>query len=167
MSTPSPTVSDQQRAAEPRFEDTLNAVCEAAVRLVGVDHSGLVLFDPDRNAGTVRAEYPLSSKSALGQRVEVIGIPPEERLVQNRQPIVVNDVAKDASLGSVKDVLLNLGIKSILVVPIVVDGQVRGSFSFDSVQETRTFEDTDIQKCNSLAEFASIVVKNAYLVENL
>jgi hypothetical protein len=34
---------------------TLDATCRAAVELLGVSHSGLVLFDPDQTRGSVRA----------------------------------------------------------------------------------------------------------------
>jgi hypothetical protein len=45
MSTPSLTPGGQEPfATQASFQSTLTAVCEAAVKLVGVDHSGLALF---------------------------------------------------------------------------------------------------------------------------
>jgi GAF domain-containing protein len=169
---PSPSLSpDNQEVLSVElgsdFQRTLTVVCETAVKLVGVDHSGLVIFDQDLKAGTVFAEYPAHPATALKQRVRVSGIPVEEKLVHERQPIVINDVRNDSSLGPVQPVLVNLGIKSIVVVPIIVDDEVKGSFSFDSIHALREFADSDVQKCRSLARFASTVVKNAYLVENL
>lgn len=168
MSTPSPTRGDVGSIpTESSFEDTLTAVCEAAVKIVGVDHSGLVLFSQDHQYGIVRAEYPTGTISAVRQKVAVSGIPLEEQLLNERKPMVVNDVASEGLLGTVQKLLLDLGIKSLVVVPIIVDGQVKGSFSFDSINRIREFQDSDVEKCSCLAEFASIVVKNAYLLENL
>ncbi len=152
---------------EPTFEHTLSAVCKAAVNLVGVDHSGLVLFHNSLEYGTVSAEYPASAHSAIGRRLPLRGVPLEEKLIEKRKPIVVNNVSTEEALGPVRDILTDLGIKSILVVPIVVGDVVKGSFSFDSTRESRVFDEDDIQKCSSLAEFASLVVEKADLLDNV
>src|SRR5258706_153857 len=168
MSTPPLTHDEQESDAnEPTFEDTLSTVCKAAVKLVGVDHSGLVLFHNSLEYGTVRAEYPPSQHSAVGRRVQIRGISLEEKLIEDRQPIVVNNVSAEEALGPVRYVLSDLGIESILVVPIVVGEAVKGSFSFDSTGHSRIFGEDDIEKCISLAEFASLVVEKADLLENV
>ena len=162
MSSPSLT-SGEYHGLKP----TLSAVCEAAVKLVGVEHSGLVLFSPDKEDGEVITEYPVLEDSVVGQRFRIKGIELEEQLVHSRHAMVVRDVAAEGSLGLVQGVLLRMGVKSLVVVPIIVDDEVKGSFSFDALKHVRDFADTDIEKCNSLAKFASLVVKNAYLVKNL
>jgi GAF domain-containing protein len=149
------------------IESTLAAVCEAAVKLVGVNHSGLVLFDDDRQWGEVVVEYPKLRVPAVGERIEIAGVAAEEKLVYDGEPMVVNDVAGQESLGSVRKLLLRLGIKSIVVVPIIVDGVIRGSFSFDAIDEVRNFQKDEIEQCKNLAHFASVVVKNAYLLRDL
>ena len=121
------------------FEHMLAAVCEAAVKIVdGVDHSGLVMFDRSLESGTVVAEYPVT-QGTVGLPIQITGTVTAERLVQSRDPIVSNDVENDKALGGLKAGLLRLGIKSIVIVPIVVDGEVRGSFSFDSMRALRPF----------------------------
>src|SRR6185503_964297 len=162
MSTPH--LADQESIG---FEDTLTAVCEAAVKLVGVEHSGLVLFSPDKDYGEVITEYPTLEDSVVGQRFRLKGIELEEQLVQSCKPMVVQDVAAENSLGVVQTVLMNMGVKSVVVVPIVVDGEVKGSFSFDSLTQIREFNEPDVEKCTSLAKLASLVVKNVYLLKNL
>jgi len=141
------------------------------VKLVGVDHSGLVLFHNSLEYGIVQAEYPPAANSALGRRVQIRGIPLEERLIREQKPISINNVREEVALGSVRELLLDMGVQSILVVPIIVkstDGDViKGSFSFDSTNQLRHFDYDDIQKCVSLAEFASLVVENAGLLQNV
>lgn len=151
------------------IESTLAAVCEAAVKLVKVDHSGLVLFDEDRQWGEVVVEYPKLQVPAVGQRIRVGGVAAEERLVNAGEPLIVNDVFEQEheSLGPIQQILLQLGIKSIVVVPIIVDNMIRGSFSFDAIGEARNFQEGEIEQCKHLAHFASLVVKNAYLLRDL
>jgi GAF domain-containing protein len=151
----------------PGLKNTLTAVCEAAVKLVGVEHSGLVLFSPDKEYGEVITEYPTRENSVVGKIFRIKGIELEEQLVHSRHAMVVADVATESSLGGVQTVLLDMGVKSLVVVPIVVDDEVKGSFSFDSLDQLREFNDADVDKCTSLAKFASLVVKNSYLLKNL
>lgn len=153
--------------SESDFEDTLTAVCEAAVTLGGVNHSGLVLFSHNYEYGEVMAEYPPRHLSVVGKQFSIAGAPLEEELVHSRRPIILPDVASGGSLGDVQKVLLEMGVRSMVVVPIIVDDEVKGSFSFDSIDEIREFKDSDVEKCTSLAKFASVVVKNAYLLKNL
>jgi len=148
------------------LQRTLCAVCEAAVKLVNVDHSGLVIFSESRETGTVVAEYG-ALITTLELPIQVAGIEPAEKLVTERQPIVSNDVANDSSLGALRPHLLSLNIKSIVIVPIVVDNEVIGSFSFDVITAPRVFEEWDVRECKALAEFASLALKNAYLASNL
>jgi len=158
---------DSPHGADSNIKSTLTAVCEAAVKLVGVNHSGLVLFDEDNQWGEVVAEYPELPVPAIGERIQVGGVPPEERLANDGEPLVVSNVEEQMSLGSVRDLLLKLGVKSLVVVPIVVDGVIRGSFSFDAMGEARSFQTEEIEKCKNLSQFASVVVKNAYLLRDL
>lgn len=158
---------DSPHGADSNIKSTLTAVCEAAVKLVGVNHSGLVLFDEDNQWGEVVAEYPELPVPAIGERIQVGGVRPEERLANDGEPLVVNNVEEQMSLGSVRDLLLKLGVKSLVVVPIVVDGVIRGSFSFDAMGEARSFHTEEIEKCKNLSQFASVVVKNAYLLRDL
>jgi GAF domain-containing protein len=168
MSTPSLTLDGQEPfATQQNLEDTLRAVCEAAVKLVALDHSGLVLFSNDYEYGTVVAEYPPSPLSVVGKQFPIKGVKLEEDLVHSRRPLVVPNVATEDSLGVVQKVLLDMGVKSLVVVPIIVDDQVKGSFSFDSINEVREFQNDDIEKCVMLGKFGSLVIKNAHLLNNL
>jgi GAF domain-containing protein len=143
--------------------EVLRAVCESAAKLVDADHSGLVLFDENGTNGIVKAEYP--SVGASGRRIQIAGVPAEDRLMRLGQPIVAEDLAEPRwaqELGSVYDILTELGVKSILVVPIRWKNQVIGSFSVDSTSKTRVFTQDDQDKC---ASFASVVASAIHNVE--
>lgn len=149
------------------IQSTLTAVCIAAVELVGVNHSGMVLFDEAGQWGKVVAEYPPLPDPAVGKTIQVSGVSAEEKLAHDGEPLVVRDVEGQKSLGPVRDLLVQLRVKSMVVVPIIVDNVIRGSFSFDAMDEIRDFRKEEIEKCKKLAHFASVVVKNAYLMRDL
>lgn len=146
------------------LEQVLPQICRAAVELFEVDHSGLVVFDETGDSGTVQAEYP--HQGAVGLRIAVRGVPAEERLFYERQPIVIDDVERAApeDLGPVADVFARFRIRSILIVPIVSAGRVLGSFSLDAIARPRPFSDEDVELSRIFAAQIATALDKARLV---
>lgn len=145
------------------FTRTLATVCEVAVKFGRAEHSGIVVFDPDHKHGTVKAEFPLEV-GALNTIIPLVGAA-EQDLVNTAKPIVIKDVEQNDELGPVKDILLDLEIRSLLVVPVVIDGEVKGSFSFDWLSGPQQFDPAEIDRCRSLAEVVALIFKNASLLD--
>jgi GAF domain-containing protein len=144
------------------LEQILNAACQAAVELMEVDHSGLVLFDANLERGEVRAEYP-PDLGAKGLKIQVYGVPAEERLLVSNEPVQFEDIENEPSLGPVREVLLGLGIRSILIVPVISKGRLLGSFSLDSLDGTRRFTEEEIEICKVFASQVAVAIDNASL----
>ncbi|MCX7841267.1 MAG: GAF domain-containing protein, partial [Anaerolineae bacterium] len=143
--------------------EILRRACQAAVELFGVDHSSLVEFTEDYEAGKIVAEFP--DKGTLGTAIQVRDTPLEERLVYQREVLNIPDVATEHLLGSVREILLGFGIQSILIVPVVLQGKVVASFSLDVIGHKRTFYPNEIELCKSLAHQIAVAINNARLYE--
>jgi GAF domain-containing protein/ActR/RegA family two-component response regulator len=144
------------------LKEVLTRTCQAAVELSGADHSGLLLFDPDLGQGEVIAEYP-PTDTTVGRIIPVRGVPAEERLVFEQEPLNIPDVASETSLGLVRDLLLQSGIRSIMIVPVIFDGKVVASFSLDALEKPRTFSQSEIEICQSLANQVAVAIRNVRL----
>ncbi|HPO87483.1 MAG TPA: GAF domain-containing protein [Candidatus Hydrogenedentes bacterium] len=143
----------------------LNATCRAAVELLKVDHSGLVLFDQALTIGKVLAEYP--KLGAAGVDFPLHGVPVEERLIATKKPIMVPNVASEPGFDPVRDILTKLGTCSILIVPIVSKGKILGSFGLDVLTHQRIFTDEEIDLCTIFAAQVSVAIENAQQYEEL
>jgi len=151
------------------INEILRRTCQAVVELFGVQHSGFVLFEPDLSVGKAVAEYPdretLGIRRALGTIIPVRGVPVEERLVYQKEVLNIPDVDSNIELGPVREIFLDFGIHSILVVPIVVQDQVIASFSLDAIRERRTFSVSEIELCKSLANQVAVALENSRLLK--
>lgn len=141
------------------FNHVLHIACQKAVELLGVHHSGLILFDENLESGRVYAEYPL--QSPRGGRAQLRGVPLEEELIVSRQPIRVDDVANEARLGPVRDLLMKFDIRSSLFVPVISRDKIIGSFGLDSIGQQRFFTDDDVELAQVLAEQIAVAVENS------
>lgn len=142
--------------------------CEWAVKLFSADHSGLVRFEPDYETGVVAAEYPprllVDEAAEKILEIKVRGVPAEERLVFKKEIINIQNVVEaEEELGSVRDILLSVDVRSILVVPVTVDDKVVASFSLDSVGRTHSFTSNEIEICKSFASHIGNAIKNSQL----
>ncbi|MCI0395745.1 MAG: GAF domain-containing protein [Chloroflexi bacterium] len=145
------------------LDEVLTVVCRVVVQLFKVDHSGLVVFDAGFNEGKVVAEFP--NLGTRGIKIPVRGVPAEEQLIESQQPLIVDNVTAETPLGPVQELLGKFDIQSILIMPVVFQGQILGSFSLDTVRRSHIFTPTEIALCQSFAAQVAIAVKNALLLE--
>ncbi len=140
---------------------TLSATCEVAVDLLRVSHSSLVLISPGGVSGEVLAEHP-----EIGTRGLVIPIPgtPDaaDRLTE---PVFIEDVRDWLDAGSLRDILLEHKIRSLLIVPVVSRGAVLGYFSLDTVGFAHQYDAEEIELCKIFASQAGAAIRNAQLHE--
>ena len=159
-------VSAATARSSSEFRDVLNLTCQAAVELLGADHSGLVLFDEDGEYGTVMGEYPPGLETQ-GERIPVKGILAEERVALHGEIIHMPDVEEhESELGPVIKILRRFDIRSILILPIVYRDRVLGSFSLDAIGEARTFTQEEIDFCRVFADNVAVVLDNARLLSD-
>jgi signal transduction histidine kinase len=95
------------------------------------------------------------------------GVP---NVIRTQQPELTSDVT-DAMIESaladappfVLETLLSLGLRSVMVVPIVARGRTIGAITFAAAESGRRYKDQDLASAMDLARRASIAVDNARL----
>jgi hypothetical protein len=148
------------------IQDTaLNRVCQAAVEILDVQHSGVVVFDEQLEVGSLRAEYP-ESFLALNASFSIRNIPAGQDLIHRNSEIYYPDLGSPESqtgLGPRRDELWGLGIRGVLIVPVFVAGKVIGWFSLDSTRGPREFSEAEKAKCRLLSSFIGTTLQSIYL----
>jgi GAF domain-containing protein len=146
------------------FDRILGIVCETAVRLAHVEHSYIALFQSGVKFGTVRAEFP-GGVGMVGKIVPATDGLVEPHLLGTINPIVVQDVEEDRTPAGANIRAINPAIKSTVIVPIVVDGDVRGSLAFNVLSKRHEFCLEAIEHFVSLGQVSALIFRNAYLLE--
>jgi len=141
------------------LSQVLEATCRSALRFVSVGHCGFVRFDASGDGGTVEAEYP--DMGMVGHVVPLRDIPAWIDFTKSRRPFISRDVANDSSLGLSRDILMAKDIRSVMIVPVVTEHGVLGSFGLDSVGEFHDFTKAELETCQSFAEQVAVAITNA------
>jgi len=90
-------------------------------------------------------------------------------VLRTGEPVVVEDIppkaieAAVAGLPELRDRILALGLRSYMIVPIVVRGKAVGAFSFAWAETGRRYSPADLPFAQELASRAAIAIDNARL----
>ena len=140
----------------------LSTAAQKMVELFGVEHSGVLIFDEEKEWGHVLAEYP--DWGAIGERFQVKGYLGAESLITDQKPLMIEDTLKDPLMVKVRDTVHKLGIRSMLILPLVVKGETIGSIGLDA-KERRVFSQEEIELAQTIANQVSVAIENARLYE--
>ena len=101
------------------------------------------------------------------RRIDLARYPEIQEAVRWHEPVVVEDVAQDPRMIEVREVVLALGFRSLLVIPISLRDTVVGTLVLRTARAGQPFTDRELQLCQLIAEIAAVALQNAHLFESL
>ncbi|HSD85274.1 MAG TPA: GAF domain-containing protein [Anaerolineae bacterium] len=148
----------------------LNDVVQAAVReltrALHISQTGLALFDPLRQHLIIVADVPASgSPPVFGVEIPVEGNASTEYVLATGLPLAIEDAQHDPRMASVHDLMRQRQVQSILIVPLVVRGEVIGTFGCDAVAGPHRFTQEDIDLALTVANMIAVRIEQARLFD--
>lgn len=98
--------------------------------------------------------------------VDLEKYPEIRRALLTREPVVVEDVASDPLVEPVREILLEQGYRSMLVLPLVFGKEVLGTLFVRASRDT-PFTEAEIRFCRVAAATCANALKNALLYEDV
>lgn len=133
----------------------LTGVARQLVEMFAVDHSAMLSFGEEDPTGKVIAEYP--AQSALGLRVPLTNYPLFDRLKTEQTPQAVFEAQIDPVMGPARAAMQTLGIQSIMIIPLAVQGKIVGSLSLDAYQPRR-FTRQELDLCQIIGRQIAVAL---------
>ncbi len=133
--------------------------------VLGLKQGGVLLFEPGKRFGKLHALFRNGHPVDTNLRIPIEGNPSYEKLIATRQPVVIENFADDPLVESVRDLELGHQIASLLLTPIVIDGEVVGSIGADAVNKRRHFSEREINLAMTMADQLAIALQNRRLLE--
>lgn len=119
-----------------------------------VDQAGVAIYVPDKKLAYVAAQYP--KNPSLNDPTIIFSIDSYkavEELILSQTPIAIEDAQMDIKTLPAQEIIKKQGIKSFLLVPLVLNGKVIGSLGLDSIRYKRKFYQDEL-------DFAYLLAKN-------
>ncbi len=142
----------------------LSTVCEEVALAIGVTAAGFAQLNRLDRSSTVIAEARPRGRSAIGLRID--NNPLTQQVIAEQRGVIVSDVASDTRLGSSQADLLERGVQSMMVVPVIARGEVIGTLGLDALEPHR-FTQGDMDLATSVVRSSVPVLEQTRVVEQL
>lgn len=93
--------------------------------------------------------------------------PEIRKALATKKPVVIRDAIRDPLMKDVKDTIKPLGIKSIIVVPILFRSEVIGTLFLRTSRKTHVFTEREIRICKEIANASANALNNAFLFHEM
>jgi signal transduction histidine kinase len=143
-----------------RLEELLGVLLERTRELLGVDTCAVLLLDEERNELVARAAVGLEEEVERGVRVPM-GRGFAGRVAAERRPVILEDVDHADVLNPL---LHEKGVKSLLGVPLVVEGRVLGVIHVGTLAPA-SFDHESVGLLQFVADRAALAIEHARLYE--
>jgi signal transduction histidine kinase len=143
-----------------RLDELLVALLERTQQILEVDTCAILLIDENTNELVARAALGIEEEVEQDVRVPVGG-GFAGRIAAEKRPVILDDVDHAYVLNPL---LREKGVKSMLGVPLVVEGEVRGVLHVGSLR-VRAFEEDEVELLQLVGDRAALAIEHARLFE--
>ena len=145
------------------IKDILKMILKFSVKISGANRGSVMLLDEKKNIFSIKAAYNLSEKM-----IREITFTKDENtigwVVKNKKPLYIRNLEKDKRFS--KKEAINYKIIQLLMVPIIIDGEVKGVINLDNIGKIRFSRDI-INLLRSFSEQAAVALHNAQLYQKI
>lgn len=147
----------------PYLDVLLENIVKQAMRLNSAEAGSLLLYDDTGHLKFKVAAGPVSDK--IKDRVVITGVGFSGWCAANKQPVRVNDAAKDERYNHELDAKSGFKTRSIMGVPLILNNKVIGVIEVLN-KRGGLFTEEDENLLSSLADQAAISITQSRLLEN-
>ncbi|MBA7573297.1 hypothetical protein ES708_15093 [subsurface metagenome] len=144
-----------------KLDDILKIILDFSIKTSGANRGSVMLLDEKKNVFFIKAAYNLSEKiirkTTFAKDENTIGW-----VVKNKKPLYLKDLEKDERFS--KKEIVDYKIKQLLMVPIIIENEVKGVINLDN---NTSFTTDIINLLKSFSEQAAVAINNARLYQKI
>jgi len=142
----------------------LQIMVDSIAEALNLSQTGLALFDESRQRLTVMSDHqPPGVPSTVGTDLSLQDNLSMEYILRTKTSLLIQDAQQDPLLKAVQNNMVQLGIYSILLVPLVLQDEVIGTIGCDINEPNRSFTPEEIELAETITNLATIRIQQARL----
>ncbi len=146
-------------------QEMFELVLTECLGALGLPQGGVMTLDPGGQYGILQALMQEGRLVEAGMRIPIADNLPTIRALETKEPVVVRDAYTDELTAQSRDLVDQLGYRSLLLVPIIVRGEAIGLLGADSVDEIHEFTEREIDLVRAAADQLGIAIEHQRLLE--
>jgi len=152
------------------LDERLEAILVQLTRVMQTDRTLVALVDdPESDHCRLRLGYDRSKADPWLRHLNLsmLQYPEIRSAIQAQHPLIIPDVRNEPLLGSVRESLERVDLRSLLVLPLLARGRPIGAISLGYVGQGRTFTPEEIRFCQGIADMSATAIASAMLFEQV
>ncbi len=105
--------------------------------------------------------------SITNLKIDLRKYPEIKKALSVKKLILIKDAQRDPLMKEVRDIIAPIGIRSIIVVPVIFRDEVIGSLLLRTSRAGHSFTKREIKLCTAFANSSAHALYNAFLYESL
>ena len=147
------------------IKEVLRIIVAKVAGYIQADRCSIILTDSEQKQGYVVASQDAPDLDRL--QIDLEKYPEIYKALDSKQVVVVNDITIDPLMIGVRDLLNQINIKSLLVIPIAYQEEIIGTLFLKVRRKTHEFTPEEIKFCQVVANTSANALKNAQLYEQI
>ncbi|NJD55373.1 MAG: sensor domain-containing diguanylate cyclase [Nitrospirae bacterium] len=141
-------------------KEILYLIVKKIAEIMPVSRCSIIRIDWANKNLYVVASYETPDISTI--KLSLKKYPEIAEFLKRKKPVLIEDITTDPIMKPVRDLVAPLGIKTILVLPIIFEQKVIGTL-FLRTSKKRRFSAREIRLLNTITDVSSNTLYNAYL----
>jgi two-component system cell cycle response regulator len=133
--------------------------------VIPVTRCSIVRIDRNEDYADVVASFESPKLERL--RLSLNKYPEIKKALSSKRPVIIHDVTTDPIMEKVRDIIFPLGIRSIVVIPIIFHEEVIGTLFLRTSRSGYAFSEHEIELCHAIANASANALYNAFLFEKM
>lgn len=147
-------------------KEVLNLIVKKISEILKMGRCSIISIDmEDQGCGNVVSAS--ENSRFINRRIDLQKYPEIRRAVSLKMPVIVRDALKDPIMEEVRDKIVPINIRSILVMPIIFHDDVMGTLLLRTTKKIHTFSKREIKLCAAIANASANALYNALLYDKL
>lgn len=145
-------------------QEILYLIVKKISELIPVTRCSIIRIDSNNRYADVVATFENPKLKSI--RLDLNRYPEIKKALTSMKPVIIKNVGNDPLMSRVKKMISPLGIRSIIVIPIIFHEEVIGTL-FLRTSRSNNFTQSEIELCHAIANTSANSLYNAFLFEKI
>ncbi|MEH2084259.1 MAG: PAS domain S-box protein [Nostoc sp.] len=153
------------------YEQTLQQIAKISVPQLA-DWCSVDILNEDGSIRRLPIAHTDPSKAELARKLQEYVTSAISRVLQTGQSELISEVSDSLLVASTQnqehlELIRQLGMKSVMIVPLIAKGRALGTISFVTTESNRRYDRTDLTLATDITHRAALAVENAQLYRDI
>jgi GAF domain-containing protein len=146
------------------LKESLSIVAEELVSALNIGQCSITLLDENQENLVITAAYPNKEKFE-GITFPIEGNLLTQKVVETQSYVYVTDAQNDPIMSITQDLFRQMGIRSVVIFPMIIGGELIGTVGLDIYEAGVTFTEDQLRLAETIIGQAATTVQNARLFD--